>query len=123
MPFSVAQESAALTVTITGDDKVDREFDRLAKLDPAKASMAMASVVFSDSQQNVPVVTSRLKSSGLVVQVGQSAELRYMADYAAYVEFGTSKMAARGYVRRALDNHQRILDASVKVLKRDMGLK
>lgn len=56
-------------------------------------------------QDYVPVDTGRLKNSIQHDVKGYTARIGSDVEYAGYVEFGTSKMTARKYLRRALENH------------------
>jgi HK97 gp10 family phage protein len=55
--------------------------------------------------QNAPVKTGFLKNSHSSREAGDGAEMIVAANYAFYVEYGTSKMSARAFVRRAMDEH------------------
>lgn len=53
----------------------------------------------------VPVDTGALQSSIVtqVVKTGKEAEVLVLSDYAAYVEYGTYKMAAQPYLKPAFE--------------------
>lgn len=56
------------------------------------------------SQQTAPVITGLLKSSidFDLLDTGLRAEIGPTVEYGAYVEFGTSRMAPRGYMLAGL---------------------
>jgi HK97 gp10 family phage protein len=72
------------------------------------APKRFADAVLATSQQMVPVDTGYLKSTGhsASLAAGKSAEVSYGADYAAYVEFGTYKMAPQPYLGPAFAAHE-----------------
>lgn len=71
----------------------------------------------------VPVLTGRLKASIATTVVTDTPEKQQRAvapdtEYAGYVEYGTSRMAAQPYVRPAYDMHQ---SEAVEVIKRSVN--
>jgi len=73
-----------------------------------------------DAKKGAPVITTRLRSSihpefqrnGLGALVGTDVE------YAAFVEFGTSKQEAQPYLRPAFEKHNpRIVKDIIKILR------
>jgi HK97 gp10 family phage protein len=79
---------------------------------PVDALLAGAQVVYDRSQELCPVDTGFLKKSGFVQVQGDDVQIGYDADYASYVEFGTSKMEAQPFLRPAIDgNEEEILQA------------
>jgi len=64
------------------------------------------------SRSLVPIRTGFLRDSIFHRAAGFTLDFGAEADYAAYVEFGTSRMPPRPYLRPALDgSSQKILDA------------
>ena len=64
----------------------------------------------------VPVDTGRLKNS---ITHDKTKTVVYTdVEYAGYVEFGTSKMEARHYMKRAGDNHK---DEYLDILKKHLS--
>jgi HK97 gp10 family phage protein len=61
-----------------------------------------AQAVVNHAKETVPVVTGTLQSSIGYTASGKSAEIFASAEYAAFVEFGTYKMAAQPYLYPAL---------------------
>jgi HK97 gp10 family phage protein len=67
-----------------------------------KILVDVGEATFSWSQNIVPVVTSNLKKSGWRARTDvMEFQMGYSAPYAAYVEWGTSKMAPRRFLRIA----------------------
>lgn len=70
---------------------------------------------FQVSQQRVPVRTGNLKSSGHVTKESNFVvSIEYTAEYAGFVEFGTSKMRAQPYLEPAFQEIVRILPSAIK---------
>jgi HK97 gp10 family phage protein len=113
-----------MPVQITVDDKeVQKAFDKLIKnVDSGELSLLGAEVVFDESQKTVAVDTGELKQSGEVIQQGDEAVVKYNADHAPHIEFGTSKQPAQPYLRPAMDNHRKIMAEISKKLRRALGL-
>ena len=66
-----------------------------------RINRAVGQVVFTFSQMWCPVRKGTLKKSGYARQEGQDFAIGYTAPYAPYVEWGTSKMRPRSYLRTA----------------------
>ena len=66
-----------------------------------RINRAVGQVVFTFSQMWCPVKTGTLKKSGYAREEGQDFAIGYTAPYAPYVEWGTSKMCPRSYLRTA----------------------
>ena len=81
------------------------------------AIAAGAETVKEHAQSICPVDTGALRDSIAVSQDGMSAEISANTDYAAYVEFGTSKMAAQPYlVPSLLGNENAVISAIAAVI-------
>lgn len=79
---------------------------------------AGAEVVCSSAKSMCPVDTGTLQSSIGVSTEGNRATVSADADYAAYVEFGTSKMAPQPYLMPALlGNYDAILSEMASAIK------
>jgi HK97 gp10 family phage protein len=86
---------------------------RLSVTSSFKKSSGVRSVSNPDASYGVPVDTGNLRNSikkevtysGLRKIIGRVWADEKMAPYAKYVEFGTSKMAARPFMRVALDRN------------------
>lgn len=82
------------------------------------AVYAGALVIENEAKLRAPVLTGTLRRS-INTQVENRGELRVVArigpntDYAAFLEFGTSRMAARPYMRPALDSKRAEATATV----------
>lgn len=66
--------------------------------------LAGAVVILSEAQDNCPVDTGFLQSTGFIEQSGDDVLIGFAAEYASFVEFGTYKMAAQPFLRPAFDN-------------------
>jgi HK97 gp10 family phage protein len=68
---------------------------------------AVADRVAQAARRIVPVVTGDLQASIVtqVVKKGKTAEVLVLSDYAAYVEYGTYKMAAKPYLGPAFERY------------------
>lgn len=101
--------------------RLEQNLTHIARLAPKAASAALLQTgkdILELSQQLVPVDTSSLKKSGGVVpkdsetvEVGYGSpgvffDGREPADYAVYVEFGTSKSPAQPYLVPAMVRSQ-----------------
>lgn len=69
----------------------------------------VADAILQDSQAAVPVDTGKLKASGFRDGIGSEYRVGYDADYAAYVEHGTSDTRPQPYLTpAALKNRGRL---------------
>ena len=88
---------------------------RLSKEEVAECLMAGAYTLMRNSMQQIEeqdlIDTGFMLDSHEVVEADGGVEMRVNADYAGYVEFGTSKMPARPFVRPAMDNEN--IDAAI----------
>ena len=71
-----------------------------------KPLLAGALVLQRYSMQNAPVLTGFLRNSHSSRETNDGAQVEVGAEYAHYIEFGTSKMSARPFLRPALDEHR-----------------
>ena len=100
-----------ITVYDTGIDELMRRLDVIAqepryRVVRRKALRVGIRVVERYAKAKVPVDTGNLKNSIAVGAVNESqAELWATTDYAADVEFGTRRMAARSFMRPAVLDH------------------
>lgn len=81
---------------------------------------AAAQTVCDSAKSMCPVDTGTLQSSIKVSVNGSSAEISADTDYAAYVEFGTSKMAPQPYLVPALLQSREAIIASAANAITDM---
>lgn len=68
----------------------------------------IADKIASSARSRAPVDTGYLRSSisSVSVEAGKTAEVIVGANYGAYVEYGTYKMAAQPYLGPAVDEHE-----------------
>lgn len=71
------------------------------------APKRVADRIASDARARAPVQTGYLRSSieSASIEAGKSAEVYVGAEYGAYVEYGTYKMAARPFLTPAFEAH------------------
>lgn len=71
------------------------------------APKKVCDTIAADARGRAPVATGYLRSSIQAVSLtaGKSAEVQVGAPYAAFVEFGTYKMAARPFLTPAFEAH------------------
>lgn len=86
---------------------LDELLKKLSKLEnpSTKSLLAGALTLQKYSMENAPVKTGFLKASAESNEIEGGAELRFTANYSAYVELGTSKWAGKPFVRPAIDEH------------------
>ena len=106
-----------ISMTVRGGEQLTRNLRRLAGNERRQAQHdgleAGARVVEAYAKITAPIDTGALRNSIQVDEVTPvQAIIAPHTDYAEYVEFGTSRMAAQPYMRPALDQHEReIVDA------------
>lgn len=100
-----------MKINITYDGALGALADEIEERVSA-AIAAGAETVKEHAQSICPVDTGNLRDSIAVSQDGTGAEISANTDYAAYVEFGTSKMAAQPFLVPALlGNENAVLSA------------
>lgn len=62
----------------------------------------LAEVTLDIANERVPVDTGQLRDSGDMGRAGDGYEVFYDTEYAGYVHFGTSRMAARPWLAEAV---------------------
>lgn len=107
-----------VTVKVSGDADLRRALAKLgggARRDAQRLALeAGAQVVAARAQDYAPVDTGALRASIRVDDVTpDSAQVSANTDYAAFVELGTSHMAAQPFLRPALDQHEGEIVAAV----------
>ena len=102
-----------ISMTVRGGDVLSRNLRRLAGNERRTAQRdgleAGARVVEAYAKIAAPVDTGALRNS---IQVHEVTPIQAIIgpsdiDYAEFVEFGTSRMAAQPYMRPALDQNER----------------
>src|SRR5690606_14793221 len=106
-----------ITLRVRGSAELRRALERLRGAERRRAQQdgleAGARVVETYAKLAAPVDTGTLRDSIMLDEVTpERAILGPHVDYAEHVEFGTSRMAARPFMRPAVDEHEReIVDA------------
>jgi len=96
----------------------DRQLNGLLKIDTKEAEKSGAEIILKNALEIVPVKTGNLKNSGEIQETSDGYAVAFMADYAAIVEYGSSRQPAQPYLRPAIDeNEKEILDAVAKVVQ------
>ena len=90
--------------TVEGDDL----FDLLS---------AGGYILLAESQELAPVDTGFLRASGQLEREGDSVIVGYAAEYAPPVEYGTSKMPAQPFLRPAMEETDKMVEAMTAVHK------
>ena len=104
--------------------KFEAQLNSIADLNVIMPTKEGAQVILDKSQELVPVRTGNLKNSGEVIEQSEGYAVQYTTNYAAPVEFGTSKMAAQPYLRPAIDESQdKVLEAAGKNVEEQIGSK
>jgi len=102
----MASEGFDYTVRVEGLDQVNDMLRNLASKLPEKADRIIedgAEQIFSLSQSLCPVDTGTLLASGSHNHTFLMSQVGYNTEYAGYVEFGTSRMAAQPYLTPAVE--------------------
>lgn len=107
-------------IKLSGDKELERNLKKITRAAKGralrKAAKAGAEPIVQEAKRRVPVDTgktqqhirswvARRSSDSVTVSVGVTAKSR--AHVARYLELGTSKMAARPFLRPAIDEKQR----------------
>lgn len=88
--------------------------DKFSRINLPQALQEGAQAVERNAAQVCPVRTGYLRSSiGIGEQSESSIEIAAEADYAGYVEFGTSRMQARRYMEQGMLNGAPEFEAAV----------
>jgi HK97 gp10 family phage protein len=94
----------AKSFEIEGLKELLQTFEKLKDLDYLEALMAGGVTLQKLAQENAPVKTGFLRASAETVKTDDNVEVRFLANYAFYQEYGTAKMKAHPFIRPAIDN-------------------
>ncbi len=101
--------------------KLYAQLDKISNISQVSPTRAGAEVILQYAQENAPVRTGFLRDSGQITDVDDGAAVEFTAEYAAAVEYGTSKQSAQSFLRPAVDEHEReILDAVAIVVEEEI---
>jgi HK97 gp10 family phage protein len=110
-----------MRIEMEGWDKIDEAFGGvLAALEGDDLFDVLnggAAQLLRISQQNAPVDTGFLRSSGQLDREGDTPLVGYAAEYSEHVEYGTSNMAAQPFLRPAMQETDELVAAMSKVHK------
>lgn len=118
----MAKVAAGTAVIITGVEEIDRKLSRfeqsVQKKAIRKATREASKVILEEAKTLVPVDTGALRKSlrvrslkrsrvkqGHQVQTGEGF-FKGETFYGGFVEYGTKRMAAREYLRRAMNSKE-----------------
>jgi Bacteriophage protein of unknown function (DUF646). len=111
--FKQSTQTLANTMNAAGNVPIDTGFLRssirgsltdMPRIDPAKTNKRKAPSTWDGSDLTLVIAQAKL---------GDTIYIGYTAAYAGFLEYGTSKMAPRGFVARATGQWQRIVRATV----------
>lgn len=102
-----------MQVSVSGMGSVMGLFDNINS-DLSAAMQSAGELVANSARASCPVDTGALQASITSSAAGNSAVIGAGASYAAYVEFGTCKMAAQPFLVPALLNNT---DAIIGIIK------
>lgn len=101
--------------------KLFAQLDKVSSINQVSPARAGAEVILYHALEKVPVRTGFLRDSGQIAENGDEVAVEFTAEYAAAVEYGTSKMAAQPYLRPAIDEYEtEILKAIADVTQSEL---
>jgi HK97 gp10 family phage protein len=89
---------------VAGMAKLMQQLDSLGYQFTTEDLIPGANVILDEAQANCPVDTGFLQASGYIQVESDDVLIGFEAEYASYVEFGTSRMEAQPFLRPALDH-------------------
>lgn len=110
-----------MVIKILNLDKCIKKFEGYEKIDLMPVIKESARKVQRSARDTAPVDSGDLKRSIKTKHYPkqQSSVVYTTLEYASYVEFGTSKMAAQPYMRPALNRHRAGINQSIKKYLRE----
>jgi HK97 gp10 family phage protein len=107
---------------IKGLDKLNQQLKELEKLGENKQALLAGGYILQKlSQENAPVDTGYLRNSAYTEETQSGVEVGFTAEYAAYQEFGTETIPAKGFMRKAVDEGAtEIIEKVKEVLKGEL---
>lgn len=102
---------------IQGLDKLLQQLEAIASFDEVRTLHKGAEQILPYMQSITPVDTGELRDSEQIVDRENSVELVAEAEHAPHVELGTSRMAARPFMRTAIQDKQ---DDALKAMADDL---
>lgn len=97
---------------LTGLNKLQMQLLLLSKIDLTEEVIEGMKIIEEESRNNCPVGegpnAGNLRDSHETLSTGKNeAEVRVNAEYASYVEYGTSKMEAQPFLRPAIESKRK----------------
>ncbi len=110
-----------MSARLDGDKKLNKAFDRHVQKLERKTNEALKSggmMIQNDAFKRSPYLTGNLRSS-LNTEIEGSGDKKQAiigtnVSYAPHLEYGTSKMSARPYLRPAFDSKKRAAEQEIK---------
>lgn len=103
MSISVSVDTTKLNEIIA---KLPGNRDRIVR--------ATAQHVLGESRKRAPVVTGALRDNSDVTDQNGYSNVEFHQEYAPYVELGTWKMAARPFLKPAIEDEAKLLEQRIK---------
>lgn len=105
---------------IEGLKELQKKLQKISKIaENPDCLLKAAQVIQKYSMQNAPVKTGFLRNSHKVRKSQKGAMLEVAANYALWVEMGTSKMAGKHYLKRAINEHgEEAVNATAEEVKK-----
>jgi HK97 gp10 family phage protein len=103
--------------------QLNAKFDELKGMDKTQALMASGLTLQAEAMRRSPWDTGNNINSARTEIAGENlVEMSFNTEYSYYLEFGTSKMQARPYIRPAIDESEdKIVQAFINQYRKDMG--
>jgi HK97 gp10 family phage protein len=100
---------------IEGLDKLLEQFEKLKGIDREKVGLAGGYTLLAESQKITPVDTGFLRQSGYCEGVKDKGSIvGFSAEYAYFIEFGTSRMQPKSFLRKAIDTKGDLIVTAMK---------
>lgn len=112
-----------MTVKVTGFDKLLAKLDRIPKASEGKVRDQVKRSTINvqrEARRNAPVDTGRLRSSirFKVSDEGFTGQVFSDVEYAAFVEFGTSRIGSRPFLVPAWEDERKVfIEAIARIIR------
>ena len=104
-----------------GQARLNAQLKRIGNIDKNAPTVPALEVILEEAKARTPVLTGFLRDSEHIVRTANGSELLVDADYAMFVEFGTSTQNPQPYLRPAIDvASARALSEAAKVVQQEI---